>query len=284
MVYNMVDKKLYTFIKLCDVLNYRITAELLHMTQPAVTQHIQGLEREYNCKLFYYEGHNLKLSPSGDILLNYARSAIYNEQKLISSLPKSEKTVFRLGATKTIGDYVIDKKISHLINQDNLDFTLIIDNTERLLKMLNNSELDVALIEGFFDKLQYNSKLYKLEEFIGICSPIHPFSNKEIEFEQLFSEKLLIREVGSGTRAVIEQVLSQNNYSLENFKSMATISSFEIITKSVQENSGISFVYKSLAVKKPNLSTFKIKNTDIKREFNYVFLKDTSSVSYLNFI
>lgn len=48
--------KLETFLVLCKTMNYRITAEQLHLTQPGVTKQIQYLENMYNTKLFIYEG------------------------------------------------------------------------------------------------------------------------------------------------------------------------------------------------------------------------------------
>ena len=42
----MIDYRIKTFLVLCDTMNYRKTAELLNMTQPAVTQHIHLLENE----------------------------------------------------------------------------------------------------------------------------------------------------------------------------------------------------------------------------------------------
>ena len=43
----MLDHRTETFMAVCSVMNYREAAELLHITQPAVTQHIQFLEKEY---------------------------------------------------------------------------------------------------------------------------------------------------------------------------------------------------------------------------------------------
>ena len=64
----MLDHRIDTFLTLCDTMNYRETAELLHITQPAVTQHIQFLEREYCCRLFTYENRHLTKTPSAELL------------------------------------------------------------------------------------------------------------------------------------------------------------------------------------------------------------------------
>lgn len=42
----MIDYRLNTFLVLCDCMNYRKAAEILHITQPAITQQIHFLERE----------------------------------------------------------------------------------------------------------------------------------------------------------------------------------------------------------------------------------------------
>ena len=47
----MLDHRIETFMAVCDLMNYRKAAELLHITQPAVTQHIQFLENEYGCEI-----------------------------------------------------------------------------------------------------------------------------------------------------------------------------------------------------------------------------------------
>ena len=51
----MLDYRIYTFLTLCEKMNYTKTAEVLHITQPAVTQHIRWLEDQYRCRLFSYQ-------------------------------------------------------------------------------------------------------------------------------------------------------------------------------------------------------------------------------------
>lgn len=280
----MLDHKIYTFLKLCELMNYRETAEALNMTQPAVTQHIQMLEQEYKCKLFSYNGRKLNKTTAGLNFEKYARSAVYNETIIRKQLSVTERIEFRLGATKTIGSYVIDKQVQKLVMRDDINFSLTIYNTEYLLLMLDHSNLDIAIIEGFFDKQQYDYTLMKNERFLGICSKEHKFAGKSVSFEDLFDEKLIVREKGSGTRAILEQVLFEKNYSLNSFSNFCSISSFKLIKNLVLNNCGISFVYEAIANSDKNLATFTIDNTDVYREFNYVYLKGTSADKYISYL
>ena len=50
----MLDYRINTFLKVCETLNYTLAAKELHITQPAVSQHIHYLEEEYETTLFVY--------------------------------------------------------------------------------------------------------------------------------------------------------------------------------------------------------------------------------------
>ena len=103
----MLDYKIYTFLELCNTMNYRITAEHLQMTQPAVTQQVHALETEYNCKLFIYEKRKLEKTREAEVLESYARSMIYTEKLLNEDLLKRKGYYLRLGATKSI-EYILE--------------------------------------------------------------------------------------------------------------------------------------------------------------------------------
>lgn len=277
----MMDSRLETFLTLCQTLHYRKTAEILHMTQPAVTQQIQYLERYYNCKLVCYNGKTLEVTPKGTLLYDYAISLRHNEKRLTQVMRSSSNVhlPLRLGATKTIGNYVINKKIERYLRQSDRNLTLSVDNTEQLLMRLEAGDLDLALVEGCFDKQKYEYRLYRQEPFVGICSSSHPFSNREVAIEELFNESLIIREQGSGTRDIFEEVLHEHGFSLNQFSRMICISNFPVIKDLIRSNLGISFAYRAVWQEDPSLSIFSLQNTPIVREFNYVYLKNSIFLS-----
>lgn len=280
----MLDNRIYTFLKLCETMNYRKTAELLNMTQPAVTQHIHHLEEIYHSKLFQYNCKKLSKTPACIQLEEYARTVIYNEQLFRSQLQNNEKQHIRIGATKTIGDYTMYDFVNYCLNNKDIQFELYIDNTKNLLKKLNNQELDFLIIEGYFNKSSYNFQLFKEEELVGICSKDHPFANKEISLNEIFNEHIILRESGSGTRDVFEHFLTEHNYSTQDFSRLSTINSLYLIQYAVEKNHGISFVYEPIPKNNKNITTFRLKNHKITHEFNYVFLKNSNAIHLFNSI
>lgn len=273
----MLDYRMDTFLTVCDVMNYRETAEILHITQPAVTQHIHFLEKEYGCKLFTYQNKKLEKTASATILEEYARSMKYNEQTLKEEILSKTYQEYKIGTTKTIGDYVIGDYVKHFLAQGTHPLTLIVDNTEHLLHLLVENKLDFALVEGYFDKKKYNYQLFRKEPFVGICHKNHPFAGRTVAVPELLKETLICREEGSGTRAIMEQKLLDYNENIEHFANHICISSFKMILELVRENFGISFVYDVLAETDENISRFYLPGEPILREFNFVYLKNTNA-------
>ncbi len=271
----MLDTRIYTFLKLCELMNYRKTAEALNMSQPAVTQQIHFLEREYGCRLFEYNGRVLSKTPKCTELEVYARSVVYNDTVMRRNIEKPPVRKISVGATKTVGDYIIQEKVMDLLKLEDIELELVIDNTQYLLGRLNALELDILLIEGSFDKDSYGFRLLRQEELVGICSGEHPFANRTVSLSDLLEEHIIIREPGSGTRSIFEQFLQQSSYSFDSFARKSVISSFHLTELAVSENCGISIVYESIARSNKNLCTFRIENTEILHEYNYVFLKGT---------
>lgn len=271
----MLDYKVRTFLTLCKYMNYRISAEKLNMAQPSVTQHIHLLEDYYSTKLFIYNKKTLIKTDSAKILEKHLKSIVDNEKELERELQNTKIKEIKIGVTKTIGNYVLKDKIISLIN-DKSSITYIIDNTKALFDKLNENILDLLVIEGLFDKSLYDYKLFRNEEIVGICTKNHIFANKEIDLKDIFTQGLLLREEGSGTRNILEQELFKKNYTINSFKSVHFISSFEIIKDVIRKSQYITFAYKSILNDSNELSTFSIKDINIDREFNYVCLKNTN--------
>ncbi|MFA5636041.1 MAG: LysR family transcriptional regulator [Anaerovoracaceae bacterium] len=276
-----MDTKLQTFLILCRLMNYRLTAEALHLTQPAVTKQIQALEQLYNTKLFNYDGRKLQKTSDCIILEQYAQSLQYNYEEIKKALKDDPEIFIRIGATKTIGDYVIGKSVTKYLSNPNHNLSLIVDNTERLLHMLDSSEIDFAIVEGLFNKNKYDFQLLKREQLIGICPNSHKFAGRTLSINEIVTEPIIVREAGSGTRDILEHELKNLGYELNMFRKIRYISSFKLIRELVSQNLGISFVYSSVIDSDNSFATFRIENFNHDHEFNIIYLKNTSAKKYV---
>ena len=267
----MLDYRIDTFLTLYDQMNYRKTAELLNMTQPGVTQHIHYLEKFYGIKLFEYNGRQLLRTKQADQLKCYFDSVRAEEIALRDSFVQKNAVHIRVGATKTIGEFVIVPAVRTFLEEENHSIDLTVDNTENLLYLLSGGKLDFAIIEGVFDKEKYPHHLLKKERFVGICGKNHPFANKTVSLEDAFLENLIIREKGSGTRMLLQQAVADKGYSLEHFYRHSSVSNFSVICELVAKNGAITFAYEPIAHCRDDLATFTVEDMQIHGEFNFVY-------------
>lgn len=274
-----MDPKLETFLTLCRVMNYRMAAEELHLTQPAVTKQIQALEREYGVRLFQYDGRRLHRTEAAETLRAHCESLRYQHEELLSALHPPRVRPLRVGATKTIGDYVLSPWIRrHLAAGGELSLT--VDNTRALLRALSDGELDFAVIEGYFKKSAFGHGLLRREPFVGVCAAGHPLAGRSVTVERLTRETLIVREAGSGTRDILERELSGAGYDLSDFARVVYISSFKLIRELVAEGLGVTFAYAALLRDDEALTSFAVEGFQGEHEFNVVYLKHTGAEKY----
>ena len=267
----MLDYRIHTFLTLYEQMNYRKTAEALNMTQPGVTQHIQFLEKFYGVKLFAYNGRQLTRTKEAEQLKRHFDSVQAEETALKNGFVQTDMVHIKLGATKTIGEFVIVQTVRDFLSRENHSIDLTVDNTENLLHMLSHGELDFAVIEGVFDKERYPHHLFKKERFLGICAKKHPFAGKTVSLEAAFRETLIVREKGSGTRMLLQQAVSDRGYSLDSFRGCSSVSNFSVICELVAKNGAITFAYEPIAHCRGDLATFMVEDMQIQGEFNFVY-------------
>ncbi|MEG1126432.1 MAG: LysR family transcriptional regulator [Oscillospiraceae bacterium] len=276
----MLDFRHETFLVLCRLGSYTKTAEELHMTQPAVTQHIKYLEQMYGCKLLHYDARALTLTHAGQILRQFASTMRADSNRLakIMSEANEAQTPLCFGATLTIGEYAMPKVLAKLLPENpKRKITMLVDNTEMLLQRLREGEIDFALLEGVFDKEKYAHELLSKEAFIPVCAK-GMFENKSLEMAEILPQSLILREKGSGTRDILEQVLREENLGINAFGSVCEIGNMSVIKQLVAKGLGITFLYKIAALaelENGTLEEINLRGFSAYREFNFVYLKNS---------
>jgi DNA-binding transcriptional LysR family regulator len=276
----MIDFRHQTFLHLCQIKNYTKTAKKLHITQPTVSQHIKHLEEYYGVKLFNYSSKKLNLTEAGKKLYHYTERMIADSKEIAKAVSnKSSKQSIKFGATLSIGEFVMPDILNQAMSENpELNFDMLVENTTTLLEKLKAGEINFAVLEGFFDKTKFGYHLFSKEKFIGICSAGSNLSEQKIKMDELLNSRLILRENGSGTREILEQILYTNNLNPKSFAETLEIGNLNAIKTLVSQGKGISFMYQAAAKRDLNadkISALKIKGFNIEREFNFVYLKDS---------
>lgn len=145
----MIDFRIDTFIAVCNCLNYTKAAEMLSMTQPAVSQHIKYLEGVYQTRLFQYNNKKVSLTETGKLLFHAAMTMKHDEQFLKKAILEKEIEVpsIQFGVTLTVGEYCISEKVAKYVKKNSgTKVRVIVENTKELLESMNQGEIDLAVV------------------------------------------------------------------------------------------------------------------------------------------
>ncbi len=268
-----------TFLTACRLMNYTSTAQALHITQPAVSQHIRFLEENYHVKLFYYEGKKLYLTKAGICLRDTATTMKHDEIILKEQLETLGCKKLAFGATRTIGDFVMPGILHRCITNDpTIEVQMLVENTGDLLKKVNLGELDFAVIEGYFRKAEYDYKVCSQQHYAAVCSAAHTFARQPRVVSDLFNERIILREKGSGTRAIFERYLEERNCSIQDFSYRIEVGSISAIKSLVAGDCGISFLYEAAVEKElenKSLQKIVLQDFDLYKNFTMVWRKNS---------
>lgn len=275
----MLDFRIDTFLIVCKFMNFTRAAEALNITQPGVSQHIRHLEEQYGVKLFAYKGKKINLTEAGKTLLSAAITMKDDELHLKKIMNqhsgKGRELVF--GATMTIGEYEMPRALMRYLHAyPEAKVKMVVADTKELLEKLDSGEIEFALVEGFFQKKEYDFQVYDSEPFAAVSGSNYVFQKQIQKIEDLLEERLFIRESGSGTRYVLERYLEGKNLLLQDFNHVIEINNIGVIKQMVENGKGITFLYETAVrqeLRSGVLKKIKLGDFDLIHDFTFIWRK-----------
>lgn len=275
------DFRMDTFLNVCRTLNYTRSAAELNITQPAVSQHIAFLEKAYGTKLLTYQGKRLSLTAAGELLREAAATMAHDEDTLRESIAAMAglRRSLRIGMTLTAGEYVLAPPLAaYLAAHEEVQARISSSDTRSLLEQLRAGEIDCALVEGVFDKSAYDWRVFSTQRLVAVCAAEHPLAKEKQpqHFEDLLEQHVLIRERGSGTRAVLANALAEQNLSVDSFARATEVESINIIKVLVEAGYGITFLYEAAVQRElacGQLARIALGGRAIEHDFTFLSLK-----------
>lgn len=241
----MLDFRIRTFLCVCHHMNYTRAAVELGITQPAVSQHIRHLEKEYQTKLFDYTGKHLDLTQAGHMLLHAATTICHDDamlkQRMCDLQCNNQSIVF--GVTHTIGEFeIIDKLAVFLHANKDISIRMEIADTDTLLPAIDEGTIDFAIVEGFFDHSQYETLPFSNEPLIAVCGPGYD-APSELNLSDLLKHRIIIREKSAGARELLERNLAEHSLTMMDFSFRYEVGSPQAVKGLACRDCGIAFLY-----------------------------------------
>lgn len=212
-------------------------SQSLALSQSAVSASLTDLEGQLGVQLFDRVGKRLVTNEHGRLL--YPKALALLEQAFeVEQLFKKEMGAVRLAASTTIGNYMLPEMLAHYRHDHpDIPLELNISNTEEVIRAVLEFRVDVGLIEGACHSPELITQPWLKDELVIFAAPSNPLANTTISLEDLKQASWILRERGSGTRDVLDQLLFAQ---LPGFHILMELGNSEAIKHAVRYGMGIS--------------------------------------------
>jgi DNA-binding transcriptional LysR family regulator len=218
-------------------------AEALRVSQPAVSKQVAELEDALGVRLFDRQPRGARLTDAGKLLAGYAgrfASLETEAERAIAEFRGLKRGRLALGASTTIGSYLLPDILCQFHRKrPEIELRLDIANTVTAQRLLVEEEVEIILTEGVIENDDLESKVFHQDELVAIAPPGHALARKKASLRELCREPWIMREAGSGTRAVIERALSKRKIVPQ---PVVSLSSTEAIKRAVMAGMGVAIV------------------------------------------
>lgn len=263
-------KQLKTFIAVAEYKKMSDAARKLYLSQPTVSQTVSELENEYQAKLFERCHKELVITPAGMLLLQNAREIVAIHEQLEQAMQnRNALRPLRVGATLTVGNTLMGAMAEKLLRlHPDIDVSVFVDNTKTIEDRMIHNELDIALVEGIISRPEIIAEPVMEDFLCVICGREHPFAAKNsISMEDLRNQNFIMREKGSGTRAIFEDIMLAHHIP---FVTKWECSSRTAIVDAVRHNLGLGVLSTRCIkeyVEKGEIFPCTVENVSMKRYF-----------------
>jgi len=283
--------KLETFLTVARERSFSRASAKLGISQPAVTQQIKFIEKYLACKIIERKKNGIKLTSEGDELYKIAtrlEKEINSSEKDILKIINKEIT-FRLGASYTIGNYVIPGHCLNTIAKAiNNDIKLSIELSDTIIEKIKDRKLDVGLIES---PVIDNDLIYRewLEDELVVVSNV-PIS-KLLKTEELYNFSWVCRDEGSHTRKIVSEVFEELGVSCKEFDVLSEVGNTTAVLQTIKKSPNnlekpVVSILSRLAiadeVAKGELFEARLRGYTMTRKFYIVYSKENKHNAYVD--
>ncbi|KKM09738.1 transcriptional regulator [Clostridiales bacterium PH28_bin88] len=251
----MLEQQFTVFKVVAETRNITLAAKRLHMSQPSISLQIQSLENFFGARFFDRTNKGVYLTEAGKTFYQYVckvLSLINEAHQELNGLAVEKKSNICIGATFTIGEYLLPRILAYMYGiRPDIAFKVKIANTEIIYQDVLEKHVDIGLIEG--PVAQHKELVVEnfWEDELVVVVPYHHLwgNRKYVSVADLCSEKMIVREQGSGTRKVMELALAERGINPGDLNVTMELGSTQAIKEVVCAGLGITII-SYLTVKK----------------------------------
>ena len=254
----MADRRLQVFHAVAKQLSFTKAAEVLFMTQPAVTFQIKQLEEHFNTRLFDRGHGRIALTPAGEVVLGYAERILGLSSEMdvrLSELTGEISGSLMVGASTTIAEFMLPGILGEFKSTyPGVRSRLVVGNSESIESRVMEHTIDIGFIESLSHAPNLECEVCCDDELVVICHPRFPLArHKELTPQKLLEQAFISREPGSGTREFTENYLRSSGISLDQMNVVMELGSPIALNGVVETGLGFAIASRSSVTKEQRL-------------------------------
>lgn len=243
----MDEFRLKVFVTAARTLSFSKCAELMHVSQPAVSRHIGEIEARYGMPLFSRGSSGVALTKAGQLFLSHAETLLSAYQKMdydMDILGQAGRGSLSVGASTTIAMYLLPPVLASFMNiSDGLDVSVLSGNSENVEQWLKDGKIDIGFVENASRKPWLHYERVMADELVLVAGTGGRYARTEtVSMQELCTMPLVLREKGSGTREIVEKALAAHGISVENLEVAIELNSTEAIKSFVRFSDAVAVV------------------------------------------
>lgn len=245
---------LRVFLTVAEYGSFSEAGRQMHLTQPAVSQSIQGLEKQLGIQLFSRQGRAVQLTEAGQVLVSMAR-------ELLAAAQRVEQTMFSLhgevvgemsiGCSTASGKYLLPGLIARFRHEfPQARINVLVTSRDSVIHKLLAGEVAIGISSKMIehDDLEYQD-FYK-DDVILIVPAEHRWAQyRKIYPDDLLDEPIILREEVAGTREVLRDGLLKCDISPDMLNVAMVLGNAEAIGMAVEEGLGVAFISRLAATR-----------------------------------
>lgn len=250
----MSDRRLQVFFTVARLLSFTRAAEVLHMTQPAVTFQVRQLEEQLDARLFDRNHSRVALTDAGRLVFRYAERIfdVYAEMEAaLRELKGAVGGALVLGASTTVAEYLLPGLLGKFLrSHPEVGISLRVGNTDAVVAMVEDSDIDLGVVEAPVNNGKLIVQPCLLDQLHLIMPPDHRLAGRsQVSLADFLDDPFICREEGSGTREVIMEYLNRQGFSRNRLNFCLELGSPEAIKSAVAAGLGVSILSETVIAK-----------------------------------
>lgn len=247
MMCGMEMRHLQTFVIAAESQSFTRAADVLGLTQAAVSQHVAALEKELRTALFDRGPRSVALTSIGRRVYDQARKIldlVEEIQQQAGQQPSAIGGTIKIACSTVPSEWLLPELLVRFreLYPDVLESVSVSDSAAAIAA-LESGAAEVGLVGELPRAANLCAKSVAQDDLTLVVSPAHEFARrKRITPDELCGQPLIVREAGSGSRRCVEQALSTAGLSATDLGISMEVNSNDAIRAAVERGVGIAFL------------------------------------------